>query len=74
MFGKTHSDETKTKMRQAQISHQISVLDLETNKTTVYESMRVAAKSLNISQAAISKWFIRDQQKPCKGRYIFKKL
>jgi hypothetical protein len=52
----------------------IKVFDNKTNQTTVYESISEAAIALNINFQAISKYFIRNQQKPYKGQYTFKKL
>jgi group I intron endonuclease len=51
----------------------ISVLDLETNISTVYNSIGAAAKALNIPQAIISQFFIKNQKKPYKKRYVFRK-
>jgi len=55
-------------------SQQISVLDTETNLTTTYDSIGVAARALNLPPSRITKYFSNNQQKPYKGRYIFKKL
>jgi NUMOD1 domain len=52
----------------------IEVFDKETNLTTFYDSISAAAKGLNIPYSSISDYFARNQQKPYKGRYIFKKL
>jgi len=52
----------------------ISVLDLSTNETTEYDSMREAARALNIKHNVISIYLKNNQQKPYKGRYIFKKI
>jgi hypothetical protein len=35
--------------------------------------MREAAKALNTRQSSISQYFIKNQKKPYKGRYIFTK-
>jgi hypothetical protein len=45
---------------------------LETNKKTTYPSISAAARALNISIPAISQYFIRNQKKPSKGRYIYR--
>jgi len=55
-------------------SQEIEVFDLETNKYTIFPSLHEAARVLNIRQTAISKYFLRNQIKPYKGRYIFKKI
>ena len=55
-------------------SERILVLDLQTNISTEYESISYAAKTLNIPKSRISMYFSRNQNKPFKGRYVFKKL
>lgn len=52
-------------------AQQIEVLDLETKISTSYDSMGAAARALNISISCINKYFIRNQKKPYKGRYVF---
>jgi group I intron endonuclease len=54
-------------------SQEIEVIDLETNESTIFPSMREAARALDIRQTAISKIFERNQNKPYRGRYIFRK-
>ena len=84
-YGKNHSDETKQKMSDikkgkkipsgsCKPSQQIEVTDLELNITTNYNSINEAARALNINQTVIVKYFTRNQQKPYKGQYTFKKL
>jgi group I intron endonuclease len=53
---------------------QIEVFDLQEKTTTSYNSINAAARALNINQARISEYFYRNQQKPYKGRYTFKKV
>jgi hypothetical protein len=55
-------------------SIKIEVTDITNNTTTFYDSIHKASIALNISFQAISIYFIRNQKKPYKGRYIFKKL
>ena len=58
-------------------SKAIEVTDIKNNITTTYISMCEASRALNISftrRAAISIYFIRNQKKPYKARYTFKKL
>jgi len=85
MFGKNHSDNTRKKISEANKgktravgagspSQAIEVFDKNTNETITYESISAAARALNINQARIVMYFSRNQQKPYKGRYIFKKL
>jgi hypothetical protein len=54
-------------------SQAIEVTDVKTNQTTTYDSISEAAIVLNIKGSTISKYFIRNQVKPYKGQYIFKK-
>ena len=55
-------------------SQQISVIDNKTNQTTTYDSMREAARALNIPFQSISAYFIKNRTKPFRGQYTFKKL
>jgi hypothetical protein len=55
-------------------SIEIEVTDLDLNTITVYTSVRAAARSLGIGHTTISNYFNRNQFRPCKGRYIFKKI
>ena len=55
-------------------SQQIEVTDIKNNTTTSYNSIHEAARALNIHQTVIVKYFARNQQKPYKGLYTFKKL
>jgi len=47
-------------------SQQIEVTDIKNNTTISYDSIGEAAIALNISQAVITKYFIRNQKKPYK--------
>lgn len=55
-------------------SVQIEVIDIINNTTTLYSSISAAADSLDISQARISMYFSRNQTKPYRSQYIFKKV
>jgi hypothetical protein len=66
--------EIATKFTHASQAIRIEVLDLDTDKTTIYPSANAAAKALNIKQQAISMYFKQNQQKPYKKRYVFRKL
>jgi len=88
MYGRIHLEETRDKMRNAQNSgwfkkgvinngnppQKIEVLDIETNLTTTFDSIHAAARSLDIKHYIISQYFIRNQQKPYKGRFVFTKF
>jgi Fic family protein len=54
-------------------SQQIEIFDEKTNQTTTYNSIREAARALNINNATIVKYFANNKKKPYKGRYTFKK-
>ncbi len=55
-------------------SQKIEVIDISHNITTKYDSISAAALALGIKQTRISMYFINNQKKPYKGRYIFKKV
>jgi len=75
MTGKNHSNETKQKISDAMpTSIKIEVTDIPNNTTTSYNSMSEAAIALNINKSVINLDFIRNQQKPYKGIYTFKKV
>jgi hypothetical protein len=50
------------------------VVDIKKNIITAYNSMQEAAKLLNLPKSIIVQYFIRNQVKPYKGRYIFKNI
>jgi IS30 family transposase len=52
----------------------IEVTDLDLNTITTYTSVSAAARSLDIGHNTISNYFKRNQMRPYKGRYIFKKV
>ena len=55
-------------------SQAIEVTGIKNNITTSYDSFSEAARVLNISISKISEYFSKNQQKPYKNRYNFKKL
>jgi len=80
-----HTEETKIKMSEAHVgrkkaegsgspSQKIEVFDKKENQTTTYGSFSEAARALDINQQAISNYFLRNQKKPFKGRYLFSKI
>lgn len=75
-FGVVVSAETRAKLCLAQKDkcQRIEVLDLHTNKTTVYDSIRAAGKALDIQQSRITTYFRQHQSSAYKKRYIFKKI
>jgi len=55
-------------------SQVIEVFDLEENISTIYNSIREAARALNLpSHKAIVNYIKNNKQKPYKGRYTFTK-
>lgn len=68
MFGKARSEGS------GRPSQRISVLNVINNNTSVYDSINAAALALGIKPTVISKYFINNQKKPYKGKYIFKKV
>lgn len=55
-------------------SIKIEVVDTLNNTSEVYNSIRTAAKGLGIGTASIRHYFTRNQKKPYKNRYIFRKV
>ena len=73
--GRKLSNKTKQKISDTMPnSIKIEVNDITNNYTTSYDSIREAARALNINNAIIVKYFSNNQQKPYKNRYTFKKL
>lgn len=52
----------------------IEVSDLTNNDITIYHSMRTAGKALGINVSSINNYIYRNQQKPYKGRYTYRKI
>ena len=55
-------------------SQAIEVTDIKNDTTISYDSISEAAKALNIKRTRIVMYFSRNQTKPYKGQYTFKKL
>jgi len=55
-------------------SVQIEVQDLELNTITSYNSIHATSRALGIGHNTISNFFKRNQIRPYKGRYVFKKV
>jgi len=84
--GRKHSDKSKKIISEAKKgqarpegagkpSQVIEVTDIKTNKTTTYDSIHEATRALQIyNHKIISNYFLRNQKKPYKGRYTFKKV
>ena len=72
---KNISEETLARMSAGQKTGQkIEVTDLETDSTTIYHTVRAAARALKIDYKYILNYFYLNQDKPVLGRYIFQKL
>ena len=55
-------------------SQKIEVIDIKNNTTTIYDSMAAAAIALEIKRVIISQFFSKNQKKPYKKRYFFRKI
>ena len=55
-------------------SQAIEVTNIKNNTTINYDSMHEAARALNINKGVIDMYFLRNQKKPYKGLYTFKKI
>lgn len=83
-FGTKHSEDTRDKMSLSQKGHKgsfnqpkakkIMVTDIETNSSTSYDSVNLAAKALNCRDSSILKNLKSKKNKAYKGRYVFKLL
>jgi group I intron endonuclease len=84
-LGKKHSAESRKKISDAKLTHarpegsgrpcqRIEVFDNQSNQTNIYDSLGEAGRALNISKAIIASYLKRNQQKPYKGQYIFKRV
>jgi hypothetical protein len=60
--------------RSGRRSQAIEVFDQVKNETITYDSISAAARAINIDKSIISDYFSRNQQKPYKGQYTFRKL
>jgi len=47
--------------------------DIKNNTTILYDSISEAARALNINKSRILEYFSKNQKKPYKGQYTFKK-
>ena len=77
LTGSKRSDDTRKKMSDAQPnSIKIEVTDLRSAEktSTYYNSINEAARALKIHKSVIGYYFSRNQQKPYKDQYIFKKI
>jgi len=77
LFGKERSEESKIKNMLSQKNRsELEVFNAETNSTSIYPSIRAAAKELGISPSTIDGYLkyipLSGEKKLCKGRYIFK--
>jgi hypothetical protein len=77
-FGVPVSEETRAKILKDNLQRpnckRIEVLNIETNETTIYDSIRATARALDIPQTSITSYFNYSQKSAYKGKYIFKKL
>jgi hypothetical protein len=52
----------------------ISVFNLNTNKYTIYDSIRATSRALNIPMSTLYKYCNYKEKKTYKGVYIFEKI
>ena len=79
-FGKTHSEETKEKFREIALnrdkSHKagikVEVLDLKTNETIIYDSIREAVKALDTHLSTLFRREKKGITEPFRKRYIIR--
>lgn len=55
-------------------SKKIEVIDLQLNTVTKYNSIRAAARALDIGYVSIATYLKRNQKRPYKNRYVFKNV
>ena len=72
MIGNTNKKDKQKSSGSGRPSQQIEVTDIKNNQTTTYDSIRAAARALNIYKSRILKYFSNNQQNPYKGQYTFK--
>ena len=71
--GKTHTAETKAKILLSHPNSQnVTVRDIETDKTESFDSVRALARALGLNDASISKYLKSKVARPFKGRYEIK--
>jgi hypothetical protein len=74
-LGYNHTEGTKLKILDSSPRRvEVEVLDLETNITTIYSSMRQAARGLNADSSSLKANIVSKQQKPYRGRYVLRIL
>lgn len=77
-FGKNHSAETKAKFKEIALNRtklprpgfSVEVLDLKTNQTVIYESIRDAAKALDTHLSTLHRREKNGINKPFRNRYV----
>ena len=77
-FGKIHSEETKAKLKEIALNRTklhrpgnvVDVLDLKTNQTTIYNSIRDAVKGLDTHLSTLLRREKKGNTKPFRGRYV----
>ena len=79
-FGKTHSEETKEKFREIALNRdklhktgiKVEVLDLKTNETVIYDSIRDAVKALDTHLSTLFRREKKGITEPFRKRYIIR--
>jgi group I intron endonuclease len=72
LFGKIHSKETKNKISVAR-GTMVKVLDLETNETSIFSSIKKAAESVGVSHSTLLYYFKKSSSFILKHRYQIEK-
>lgn len=76
-FGVPVSEETRAKILKDLLQRpnckRIEVLNIETNETTIYDSIRATARALDIPQSSITSYFKYSQKSAFKGGKYIKK-
>ena len=79
-FGKNQSEETKAKLKEIALNRKklhrpgikVEVLDLKTNETIIYDSIRDAVKSLDTHLSTLFRREKNNIIKPFRNRYVIK--
>ena len=84
-FGKKRSDEIRQKISDKKLgkprpegsgrpAQKIEVIDNENNTTTMYNSIAEAGGTIGVNPTLISLFITRNQVKPYKKRFIFRRI
>jgi len=75
MFGQKHSESTRKKLSEARKTIKVEVTDVLKKETVIFTSIQKAVDALNLPKhQVITNFLTRNQKRPYKGQYIFKKV